>query len=373
MLRVLHVVYDDPANPWVGGGGAARVRELYRRLRGEVDATVATGHYPGAVDGEVEGVRYRRLGVPRPYALSRATFGVAASALLRRARYDAAVVELSAYTPVTVPQGRPVAVAAQMLIGPHAGRRWGATGGRVVAWAERRWLRGARHVSAASRRLAAELAPLVDPGARVAIVGNGVDPAFLAPARAAEDATELLCYGRLDVHQKGLDVLLDAMVLVRAARPATRLRIAGRGRDVARVAAMIAARGLDDVVSLEPGPARARTVALLAGASLLVAPSRFEGVPLAFMEAMAAGVPVVATDVGAVRELAGEDGAGLVLVPAEDAPALARATVGLLDDAPRRARLRAAGLAAARAWGWDAVAARHLDFLRAVAGAAHAP
>lgn len=367
MLRVLHVIYDDPSNPWVGGGGAERVREIYRRLRGAVDVTVVTGNYPGARDGDVDGVRYRRLGMRRPYALSRATFGAAATRQLRSARYDAAVVELSAYTPVLLPTGRPVAVAAQMLIGPHAARRWGAVGGRAVAWAERRWLRGARVVCSASQRLAGELAPLVARGTRVEVVGNGAGAAFFAPSPAAADATDLLSYGRLDVHQKGLDVLLDAMGEVRRARPGTRLRIAGRGRDAGRVRQLIAARALDDAVVLEEGPSRPRVAALLAGASLLVAASRFEGIPLALIEAMAAGVPVVATDVGAVSELRGAAESPIELVPPDDPGALARAIVALLDDGARRQRMRDAGRAAAGAWTWDAIAARHLAFLRTVA------
>lgn len=368
MLHVLHCIYDDPANPWVGGGGAARVRELYARLAGAVDVTVLTGNHPGAADGEVAGVRYRRLGAARPYAWSRATFGRAASRQLRLARYDVAVVELSAYTPIVLPPDRPVAIAAQMLIGPEAARRWGTLGGRAVAWAERRWLRGARHACAASRRLAGELAPLLAPDAEITVVGNGVGPVPAPPPAPAADAEELLCYGRFDVHQKGLDVLLDAMALVRRDRPATRLRIAGRGRDAARLRALVAARAPARAVVVEESPSPARVAALFAGAALLVAPSRFEGVPLAFMEAMAAGLPVLATDVGGVSELRTEgDASGIVLVPPGDAAALARAAVALLDDRARRDRMRDAARRAARDWSWDAVAERHLAFLHRVA------
>lgn len=369
MLRVLHCIYDDPANPWVGGGGATRVRELYVRLRGAVDVTVLTGNYPGATDGEVAGVPYRRLGSPRPYAWSRATFGRAASRQLRGARYDAAVVELSAYTPIVLPPGRPVAIAAQMLIGPHAAARWGALGGRAVAWAERRWLRGARHATAASRRLAGELAPLLAPGAHVEVLPNGVGPAhFAPPPRPATDAPELLFHGRFDVHQKGLDVLLDAMALVCRHRPATRLRLVGRGREAERVRRLVATRALEDVVAVEEAPTPARVAALFAGAALLIAPSRFEGVPLTFMEAMAAGLPVLATDVGAVAELRTEgENSGIVLVPPGDVAALARAAVALLDDPARRHRMRDAARRAASAWTWDAIAERHLAFLHRVA------
>ena len=77
--------------------------------------------------------------------------------------------------------------------------------------------------------------------------------------------------------------------------------------------------------------------ALYGAADLLVHPSRREGAPNAILEAMAAGLPVVATAIPSARELLGED-AGC-LVPPEDAPALATALAELLADAPRRARL----------------------------------
>ncbi|MBA2571576.1 MAG: glycosyltransferase family 1 protein, partial [Gemmatimonadetes bacterium] len=82
-LRVLHCIYDDPGNPWVAGGGAVRVRELYRRLQGDVEVTVASGNFPGARNETIQGVRYVRLGTPISYALSRWTYARRASHMLR--------------------------------------------------------------------------------------------------------------------------------------------------------------------------------------------------------------------------------------------------------------------------------------------------
>jgi hypothetical protein len=123
MLRVLHCIYDDPSNPWVGGGGAVRVGELYRRLAGEVEATVATGSFPGAHEEERDGVRFRRLGAEHPYAWSRLSYGRAANALLRSAEFDAAVFDFSVYTPILVPRDRPVGITVHHVTGPTASQR----------------------------------------------------------------------------------------------------------------------------------------------------------------------------------------------------------------------------------------------------------
>ena len=131
-LRVLHCIYDDLANPWVGGGGAVRVREIYRRLAGEVEATVATGSFPGARDQTIDGIEYVRLGASAPYAWSRATYSLAAERLLRRASFDAAVLDFSVYAPVRVPRHGPVGMTVHHLTGPSAVARWGAGPGAII-------------------------------------------------------------------------------------------------------------------------------------------------------------------------------------------------------------------------------------------------
>jgi hypothetical protein len=149
-LRVLHTIYDDARNPWVGGGGSARVHELYRRLERDVEATVLTGNYPGAADTVVDGVRYERAGVRKPYALSRLTFGAAATRRLRTGDYDVAAFDFSAYTPILVPVDRPVGVVVHHLTAPTATERWGRIGGAVVAAAERTMLERGRRFSPTS-------------------------------------------------------------------------------------------------------------------------------------------------------------------------------------------------------------------------------
>jgi glycosyltransferase involved in cell wall biosynthesis len=97
----------------------------------------------------------------------------------------------------------------------------------------------------------------------------------------------------------------------------------------------VVARGLGDVV-LCPGFER-DVLACVRGADLLVNPSLSEGMPNAVLEAMAMGVPVVATDVGGVPELIMHGETGL-LVPAGDPAALARAVVSALGDRDASAR-----------------------------------
>lgn len=162
----------------------------------------------------------------------------------------------------------------------------------------------------------------------------------------------MLAVGRLTA-QKGFGVLLEAALAWRDLDPMPLVVIIGEGPLAAKLRVQAAGLGVavvflghcDDVP------------AWLRAAAVFVLPSRWEGQPLVLQEALRAGTPVVATRVGGVPGLAGEDAA--VLVPPGDARALAAAVRSVLTDAPLAARLRlaAAARAATLPSGADAVSA----------------
>jgi glycosyltransferase involved in cell wall biosynthesis len=150
-------------------------------------------------------------------------------------------------------------------------------------------------------------------------------------SRPARDVATVVAVGRFE-HQKGFDVLVDAF----ARLPAGRLLLVGDGSERGALERQVALLGLDHRVRLTGWIDDPR--ALLDEADVFALPSRFEGFPLAVVEAMLAGLPVVAADVGSVREavVAGESG---VLVNPDDAAGLATALQRLLEDEAERARL----------------------------------
>ncbi|MCX3059430.1 glycosyltransferase [Streptomyces sp. GXMU-J5] len=175
------------------------------------------------------------------------------------------------------------------------------------------------------------------------LVPNGVDlhrfcpgpPAGTAAALTSATRPLVVCVGRL-CRQKGQDVLVDAWREVVREVPDARLVLVGDGPDGARLRAAAPAS-----VSFA-GPV-ADPVPWYRAARLLVLPSRWEGMALAPLEAMACGSPVVVTDVAGARESLPPGLAEAGLVPPQDAHALARALVALLR-APER--LTALGLEA---------------------------
>lgn len=365
MLRVLHCIYDDPENPWVGGGGALRVREIYRRLADRVDVTVATGNYPGASEGLRERVRYSRLGVQRPYPLSRMSYAAAATRLLATAEYDVGIFDFSVYTPLRLPADRPVGLVVHMLHGPSAAPRWGRAGAALLRRAEVAALQSARWISTTSQWMERQLEAVVTEGTRIVSVGSGVPAEFTAVGRRESDY--LLYYGRLDIYQKGLDTLLAAFAILRAEHPELNLVIAGRGKDASRLFRLVDEMGLREAVEVRLRPDRAAVLELMSGAVTLVMPSRLEGLPMVPAEAMAAGVPVIATEVGAVPEIVVTGVTGL-LVPPDDPLALVDAMRRIALDRQLRDRMSSESRRSAERFSWDRVARTHLEFLEAVAG-----
>ncbi len=241
---------------------------------------------------------------------------------------------------------RPVLVDGRAVSRPTAGER-------LFAWLRAPLLAGlgrltarlSDRVVAPSRATAEELAR--DYGvAGAAVIPNGVAPLPRetgAPAVAPSPAGGLvvLYAGRLRT-RKAVAVLLEAVARARREVPGIALELVGDGEQRPALRAQAERLGIAGAVRFVGAVPRAEMARRLAAADLFCLPSLYEGLPLAILEAMAAGLPVVATAVAGVPE-AVDDGTTGLLVPPEDADALARALAALAADPERRRRMGEAG------------------------------
>lgn len=223
----------------------------------------------------------------------------------------------------------------------------------VMRWYVGRLRRRARALLCVSRATAADVCRLarVDRG-RITVVHQGVDERWFAPAEAFP-GPYFLFVGNLKPH-KNLGLLARAFARVAAALP-HRLVLVGRRDgfftgDPAARAALDALGGRVEHAGDVDDAALARWYA---GATALALPSLCEGFGLTALEAMAAGCPVVASNVSSLPEVVGD--AGLLVDPRDEA-AWADALVRLAGDGALRARLAGAGRARARGFTWEACA-----------------
>ena len=216
---------------------------------------------------------------------------------------------------------------------------------------------------------------LIDLGAdkdSIHVLRNGVDRTVFHPAGRNEAKAALgfderplvLNVGNM-LPEKGQALALQAV----ARLSEWQLAIVGDGPLATELSAQAAELGLDKRVRFVPVQAQDRLRQFYSAADVLVSSSQREGWPNVVLEAMACGTPVVATDVGAVREMITHDWCGSV-VPQPDAVSLAQALQAVYERRPDPMAL----VAHARTYDWDSVARQHLALLAGAArGAGPAP
>lgn len=219
---------------------------------------------------------------------------------------------------------------------PQHALRWRAARDDVT-----RWIAVSDEVKADWRR------EMGVPAERISVISNGIDTARFAPDPAARTATRaalglppdaplLVGVGRIE-QSKGFQIAIRALANLRERWPEARLVIAGAGGYQAALEREIGALGLGARVQLLGYRPNAELPALLASADLFVMPSLcHEAFPLTIIEALACGLPALATDVGGIPRAVTHNQTG-ALLPMGDLPAWTAALDRLLGD-PRRLR-----------------------------------
>jgi len=245
-------------------------------------------------------------------------------------------------------------------------RGWTRLRFHLLARLERANVRRADRVIATSEysRGAAMAAYDLPPG-KIGVVPEGIDVATWEHRGVQEQgggAPVIVSVAR-QYPRKNTATLIRAMPRVTSAVPGTRLRIIGGGPEVPRLEALVRRLGLTETVELTGslgGAAQVRDE--LARADVFCLPSRQEGFGIVFLEAMAAGLPIVAAARGAVPEVAPHGEVSLLVDP-DDVEGLAGALVRTLEDPVLRRRLVQAGAARWRNYSWPRIA--HLFLVEA--------
>jgi len=318
------------------GGTERQMTELIRRLdRDRFDVHVACFHKQGAwlprVEASAPVTGFPIRGFARPATLARA----AAFARWCRARRIAVVQSCDLYAntfalPAAALAGVPVRIGSRRELNPDK------TAAQIAL--QRHAYRCAQTVVANSRAAARQLASEGVPAGRVAIIPNGIDVSRFAPRTGARPISTIVTVANLR-REKAHEVLLAAAARLRLHQPHLRFVIAGDGPRLAELRDLAASLGIADRVSFLGHCEDVASV--LARADVFVLPSRSEAFPNGAIEAMAAGLPVVANAVGGLLDLI-DDGETGVLVKPDDPVALADAIEALVLSPERAATLGAA-------------------------------
>ncbi len=317
------------------GGTERQMTELIQRLdRSRFDVHVACFHKEGAWLPRVEACApvsaFPIRGFARPATLARA----GSFARWCRARHIAVVQTCDLYANTFgLPAAALAGVAAR--IGSRRELNPDKTGGQIAL--QRHAYRCAHSVVANSRAAARQLESEGVPRERIEVIANGIQLDRFAPRSVAGPISTILTVANLRA-EKAHEVLLAAAARLAPVFPRLQFQIAGDGERMQELRALAAQLGVTRCVTFLGH--REDIPALLASADAFVLPSRSEAFPNGVIEAMAAGLPVIASATGGLLDLI-ETGKTGLLVPPDNAQALADAIASLVLSPGRAAALGA--------------------------------
>ena len=356
-MRILHLAYEDPLQP-ASGGGSVRVREINRRLSERHEITNLVAAYPGAKPRVEDGVRWEPIGVRTYKKVAQLSYFALLGSEVARRPHDLVVEEFGApfstgFSPLFTK--KPVVASVQWLFADAMREKYRLPFDKV----EKRGLPFYDRFIAVSDWLAEELRAR-RPGAVVEAIPNGVEEiAYDAQPSAPK---HLLYVGRLDQPNKGLDLLFGVLNRLRhVMSQVPPLLIVGDGPDRKIVERMAKDYGVSDLTDFRGRVEGAEKYQLMSSAHAVLMTSRRETFGLVAIESLAAGVPIVAFEVGPLREVVG-GAAGVRLIRPWDLDAFAQEVLRFVDDRELRERARESGRRWARKFAWEEVSLQQEEF-----------
>ncbi len=355
-MKIFHLIYDHISNPWVGGGGAVRAFEIYRRLAKTHQITIVCGKYPGATDYDEGNLSFKFVGTVRNnYILSTFSYALEAMRFLHGHKKNADIVieDFAPYNPLLSRfiVNKPLILQIHHKEGMQLFHRYFILGVpfMLVESLYPRLFRNIICVSEESRKKFNIQ--------NAAIIPNGIDQKLFEAKPSDEDYIAYI--GRIQIHNKGLDTLVEAMTSVHA-----KLAIAGKGKDELRLRSLIEKSDAVDRIALIGYLRDQEKTEFLAKSKVVIVPSRYEGQGIVVLEAAACGKPVIVSDIPELK-YAVDAGFG-VSFQIGDAKDLTKQIAFLLENEPKRKEMGLKAREYARDFTWDRIAKEYESFLRKV-------
>ncbi|HXX57184.1 MAG TPA: glycosyltransferase family 4 protein [Thermodesulfovibrionales bacterium] len=365
-MKLLHLLYESKDDAFGIGGVGIRAYEIYHRLKDRHDITLLCKRYPGAVDGFREGLKHIFVGIEsRSLMKTLLSYAFHASRFMKQrgSEFDLIVEEFSPAVPTFLSRyaERPVILQVQGYTGKKYFEKYNILFATALYCRERREPKQYKNlifVSDVSRRRF-DLSPSSD----VRVISNGISAELLDLAIGESDY--ILYLGRIDIHHKGLDILIRAFQEVAFEFSKIRLVVAGDGRDRKKLSQLLTTlpeRTRENIV-LQGWVDGDEKESLISNALFLVVPSRYETQGIVALEAMACGKALITSDITEL-EYVRSSGAGIAF-RSGDAGSLAAAMRNLLLSKDR-ALMGEKGRESVRELTWENIALRYEDFLHDV-------
>ena len=361
-MKILQLIYESLGNPYGTGGGTIRAYEIYKRLKERHDITLVCMKYPGARDGDIQGLRHAFVGIEsNSLTISVLAYTLKASQYVRKYgnNYDIIIENFIPMTPFFSKflTETPSILQVQGITGLHSFKKYNPLYSLPMYIVESIYpLLYDKFIFVTD----AGMGKLKKRSKNYATIPNGIDRGLLEIDPEEED-DYILFLSRIDTYTKGLDILLDAFVSV-----------SERFKDIKLVLAGYEFNSVDKLIRRVPEGLRERViyagfvqgeekVKLMAGAKVFVLPSRHEAHPVSILEAMACGKAVISSDIPELGYIA-KEGIGLTFKSGSSQDLADKLSV-LLEDKNLRKQLGDKGRIYTSMFLWDEIALMFEQFL----------
>ncbi len=364
-MKILQLIYESFGSPFGFGGAGVRAYEIYKRLKDRHDITLLCMKYPGAIDGEIEGIHHIFVGTESE-KLTKSVFSYAIKAAEYVRKFgDNFDVIIENFLPATPFFSKfltktPVILQIQGLWGFHYMRKFNIFYGLPMCVMEKIYLKLYNVFILVTD---VNMNKVIERSQKCAIIPNGVDRSFLQVNN--EEDEYILFLSRIDIYQKGLDILMGAFRLI--AENFQNLRLVLAGCDTFHA--------VEDLLKEIPGELRERVnyvgfvsgeekLRLLSKAKVFVLPSRLEAHSVSVLEALACGRAVLVSDIPELSYVS-ENGIGLTFKNNSSQDLADKLSV-LLNDKGLRHTIGEKGRRFASDYLWDDMALAFELFLKEV-------
>jgi len=389
-MKILHLLYESKGDYFGIGGVGIRAYEIYRYLRNDHDITLLCKKYPGAEDGELEGLRHIYVGTEsKSLTKTLLSYAYHASQFVKRYSndFDIIVEEFSPAIPtfLHVFTKKPVILQIQGYTGRLYFRKYNPAYASVLYILER--LRPVFYDNfifmnehTIKKLLPKELSPspstieggkwgrghstdmnvLFGKKKNITIIPNGISPELLTIS--PDEGDYILYLGRIDIYGKGLDILINAYKEFCKYFPDKHLVIAGDGRDMEEFKTMLMKQpdAIRKKIELSGWVSDDKKLEVISRALYIVLPSRYETQGIVALEAMACGIPIIVSDIPELNYII-KNRAGISF-KTEDAFSLAQSMKDLMTSNERK-EMGQRGRAYVKDFTWDRIALQYEKFL----------
>ncbi len=301
-MKILQIIYESLGNPFGFGGAGVRAYEIYKRLRQRHEITLLCMRYPGAKDGELEGLNHIFVGTEsRSLSRSVLSYTIKAAEFVRNYgdNFDIIVENFLPSTPFfsRFLTKTTVILQIQGIMERHALKKFNMLFGLPMYLVEKFYpYLYDNYLFVSETTMKKMMSRIKDSSFKKCyLIPNGIDADYLD-----YDSTEgdyILFLSRIDIYTKGLDILVKAFERISPEFPEIRLVLAGYEFDPVERLLSLCPEGLRRRIEYAGFLTGDEKLRLISGAKVFVLPSRHESSPISILEAAACGRPVIVSDI----------------------------------------------------------------------------